>query len=103
MIVLKLIGAIAPYVAMIYIIYWFIKDKIKTQKRIHELESENFMLLFKINQYTIIRRRFNTRPENSEELVDAVKFAMTQAHPDNPNGDKDRFIRYRRLYEHLKG
>ena len=103
MIVLKLIGAIAPYVAMISIIYWFIKDKLKTQKRIHELDSENLLLLSTANQYIITRRRFNTRPENSAELVDAVKFAMTQAHPDNPNGDKDRFIRYRRLYEHLKG
>ena len=34
MIVLKLIGAIAPYLAMSYIIYLFIKDKIKTQKLI---------------------------------------------------------------------
>ena len=103
MIVLKLIGAIAPYLAMSYIIYWFIKDKIKTQKLIENLHTENVMLRFKLNQYALTRRRFNTRPENSEELVDAVKFAMTQAHPDNPNGNKDRFIRYRRLYEHLKG
>lgn len=36
MIVFKLIGAIAPYVAMNYIIYWFIKDKFIRYRKLYE-------------------------------------------------------------------
>ena len=36
-----------------------------------------------------------------EQLKEAIKFAMLQAHPDNPNGDKDKFIKYRNLYNNL--
>ena len=86
----------------IYIIIWFIKDKIKMQKRIEELQSQNMLLMLKMRQYTISRRNFDNKKANSDDLIDAVKFAMIQAHPDNPNGNKDRFIRYRKLYDYLK-
>lgn len=35
----------------------------------------------------------------SEEAKEMIKFAMTQAHPDKPNGSNERFIRYREIYE----
>ena len=58
--------------------------------------------MLKMRQYTITRRNFDNKKTNSDDLIDAVKFAMIQAHPDNPNGNKDRFIRYRKLYDYLK-
>ena len=107
MTIIEAIGATAPYVVMIcgyiFLICKFCKDKIKMRERIKNLEVENIILIWKLNQYSLTRRHFNTRPEYSDDFIDAIKFAMTQAHPDNPNGDKDRFIRYRKLYEHLKG
>ena len=35
----------------------------------------------------------------SEEAKEMIKFAMTQAHPDKPNGSNERFVRYREIYE----
>ena len=105
MVFFNIIWAVALYMVnlvTIYIIIWFIKDKIKMQKRIEELQSQNMLLMLKMRQYTISRRNFDNKKANSDDLIDAVKFAMIQAHPDNPNGNKDRFIRYRKLYDYLK-
>ena len=77
--------------------------KIKIYNATLPEEAIGLYTISQLNQYSLTRRHFNTRPEYSDDFIDAIKFAMTQAHPDNPNGDKDRFIRYRRLYEHLKG
>lgn len=35
----------------------------------------------------------------SKEAKEMIKFAMTQAHPDKPNGSNERFVRYREIYE----
>ena len=35
----------------------------------------------------------------SEEAKEMIKFAMTQAHPDKPNGSNERFVRYREIYK----
>jgi hypothetical protein len=37
-----------------------------------------------------------------EELVSAVKYAMKAAHPDNPNGNQEDFIKFRNLYNKIK-
>lgn len=38
---------------------------------------------------------------NRKEIKDALRFAMLQAHPDNPNGTHEKFIRYKQLYDKL--
>lgn len=57
----------------------------------------------KISNYI---ERLNTELEceyiiEKQKLKEAVKFAMLQAHPDNPNGSKEKFIKYRDLYNNL--
>lgn len=55
----------------------------------------------------IDRLRIKNKILESEEIVDKkelkeiIKFAMLQAHPDNPKGNKDKFIRYKELYDKL--
>lgn len=65
------------------------KSKIQTSKRM-----SNYI------------NRLNTELEceyiiEKQKLKEAVKFAMLQAHPDNPNGSKEKFIRYKDLYDSL--
>ena len=55
----------------------------------------------------IDRLRIKNKILESEEIIDKkelkeiIKFAMLQAHPDNLNGNKDKFIRYKELYDKL--
>ena len=55
----------------------------------------------------IDRLRIKNKILESEEIIDKkelkeiIKFAMLQAHPDNPKGNKDKFIRYKELYDKL--
>lgn len=47
--------------------------------------------------------KYNERKYNyDKEILDAVKFAMKSAHPDNIGGSQEKFIKYRNLYNKLK-
>lgn len=42
-----------------------------------------------------------TSKSYSEDVIEAVKFAMIHSHPDN-GGDPDTFIKYKNLYDKIK-
>lgn len=69
-----------------------------------ELLMENMQLKSLIGAY---RNTFgnsfhsaNSKPSISKDMVDAVRYAMKHAHPDN-GGDTEDFIRFQKCYEEL--
>ena len=93
-------------IGYIYIIFKFIKERDELEEDIRYLKDENLILKYKLEQYTTTPLSHKTKlkyNKNDNDLLDAVKFAMAKAHPDNPDGSKDRFIKYRKIYEQLKG
>ena len=44
------------------------------------------------------------KPQNkssNNEIKEAVRFAMVQAHPDNQNGDIEKFLKFKNIYDSL--
>lgn len=68
----------------------------KTVKK--ELDDTAYTLSY----YKLRYHYRNNNEVSSPEVLEAVKFAMQKAHPDN-GGDTVRFIKYRNLYEKMKG
>lgn len=58
----------------------------------------NILYNFDIEQHKNIE---NNMASTITQCADAVRFAMTCAHPDEPRGSNDKFIEYRKLYEEL--
>lgn len=71
------------------------KEILKIYNYIDMLELENEIL--KNNQYDNA-----SDISNKKEIKEALKFAMLQAHPDNPNGSNEKFIKYKELYDKLQ-
>lgn len=85
-------------------------DHIDTlQRKFSQLSKENIFLektiLDRDRQINRLRRQILTSPQAAspqQEIVEAVKFAMKAAHPDN-GGTATDFIRFRKLYNEMVG
>ena len=42
-----------------------------------------------------------SKPQNNQEIIEAVKYAMKKSHPDN-GGNAEDFKKYRELYNKIK-
>jgi regulator of replication initiation timing len=56
--------------------------------------------LIRLNKTLEIENK-KLREVTNEEVIDAVRYAMKAAHPDNPNGNIEDFIKYRELYNKI--
>lgn len=74
-----------------------IKEGFCKSSYIRKLEMENKRLR-RMQYSTCNCKNFNVSTKNIKE---AIRFAMSQAHPDNPNGSNERFIKYKELYDNL--
>lgn len=45
---------------------------------------------------------YNRNTKVSSDTLEAVKYAMNKAHPDN-GGDAEKFMRYKKCYDELRG
>lgn len=74
----------------------------------HLLRDMNIGLMYEVNRLKLMNIRTLNKTSNSysnsdqKDIAEAVKFAMLQAHPDNPNGSHERFIKYKELYDRIK-
>lgn len=73
----------------------------------HMLRDMNIGLMHEVNRLKLMNMRSPQRTSsysnpNQKDIAEAVKFAMLQAHPDNPNGSHERFIKYKELYDRIK-
>lgn len=93
--VVIIICAIALYIGLFCTVVYLAKKLKKADMRIDELETENKTISFQNSHSKIVRRKFDTRPENNPMWIEVVKFAMKHAEND------EQFMRYRRLYEQL--
>lgn len=81
----------------IYLLTSFLN--IKKQLETCELEKD-FYYNTVVTQSCIIEKLETNRID--KEVLDAIKFAMKSAHPDNIGGSPEKFIKYRDLYNKLK-
>lgn len=105
--ILGSIAAVLPAIASMTAVLFLMNTNKKLEDELRQSHQENIELLMiieglhradKYNASRVVKRANQASPE----VIEAVKFAMMQAHPDNPNGDHDKFIKYRKLYEQLK-
>lgn len=74
----------------------------RLKSRNAELFMENMQLQSLIGAYrNVYGNGYQRVPQISKDTVDAVRYAMKHAHPDN-GGDVDDFIRFQKCYEELK-
>lgn len=71
------------------------------------LRDMNIGLMHEINRLKFLNIRSQQKTSsysnpNQKDIAEAVRFAMLQAHPDNPNGSHERFIKYKELYDRIK-
>lgn len=72
------------------------------EKKNAALLLENMQLKSAIDLYRKLYGRTNTTPQISKDTVDAVRYAMKRAHPDN-GGNAEDFNKFRKCYEELAG
>lgn len=72
------------------------------EKKNAALLLENMQLKSAIDLYRKLYGRTNNTPQISKDTVDAVRYAMKHAHPDN-GGRAEDFDRFRKCYEELVG
>ena len=63
---------------------------------------ENMQLKSVIDAYRNVYGRTSQTPQISQDMVDAVKYAMKKSHPDN-GGNAEDFVRFKKCYEELTG
>lgn len=68
-------------------------------KAFDTLYNQNKFLNLKLDMYK--DRYYTNNPEFTDDIKDAVKYAMKCTHPDN-GGKSEDFQRFRRLYESMK-
>lgn len=106
---LKLILSLVPYCIMSYVMIITVHHSIKTNTELEKIKSDNVILCMEVER---LRHLLNcqTHHDNyhsksnskvSSEIIDAVKFAMIKAHPDNPGGSSERFIKYKKIYDEI--
>lgn len=72
------------------------------EKKNAALLLENMQLKSAIDLYRKLYGRTNNTPQFSKDTVDAVRYAMKHAHPDN-GGSAEDFVRFKKCYEELVG
>ncbi len=72
------------------------------EKKNAALLLENMQLKSAIDLYRKLHGRTNNTPQISKDTVDAVRYAMKHAHPDN-GGSAEDFVRFKKCYEELAG
>lgn len=72
------------------------------EKKNAALLLENMQLKSAIDLYRKLYGRTNNTPQISKDTVDAVRYAMKHAHPDN-GGSAEDFVRFKKCYEELVG
>lgn len=72
------------------------------EKKNASLLLENMQLKSAIDLYRKLYGRTNNTPQISKDTVDAVRYAMKHAHPDN-GGSAEDFVRFKKCYEELVG
>lgn len=72
------------------------------EKKNAALLLENMQLKSAIDLYRRLYGRTNNTPQISKDTVDAVRYAMKHAHPDN-GGSAEDFVRFKKCYEELTG
>lgn len=68
---------------------------IERSKR-HIAEIDNYAMRMQLNAM-----QGSNHYSSNRDVLDAVKYAMTKAHPDN-GGKQEDFIKFRQVYEKLK-
>lgn len=72
------------------------------EKKNAALLLENMQLKSAIDLYRRLYGRANSVPQISRDTVDAVRYAMKRAHPDN-GGNAEDFMKFQKCYEELTG
>lgn len=70
------------------------------EKKNSALLLENMQLKSAIDLYRKLYGRTNNTPQISKDTVDAVRYAMKHAHPDN-GGNAEDFVKFKKVYEEL--
>ena len=80
----------------------------KTEKRMIKNNREMLDIFNYINRLELENKKLKMNQcnnasdiSNKKDIKEALKFAMLQAHPDNPNGSNEKFIKYKSLYDRL--
>lgn len=84
--------------------YRYLSKIKRLEDKNQELEQKNTELLMRLC-FQQTRVKVDTKPNTNydKDVKEAVRFAMLQAHPDQPQGNHDKFIKYKNLYEQMKG
>ena len=77
----------------------------KTEKRMMKNNREMLDIFNYINRLELENKKLKMNQcnnasdiSNKKDIKEALKFAMLQAHPDNPNGSNEKFIKYKSLF-----
>lgn len=87
---------------LVFILFWY--ESIRSKEN-EELKKEILSVRSQLNIERSVNRLLkfeNQDAKYSKDLKDAVFIAMKVSHPDN-GGQQEQFIKFRRLYESMKG
>ena len=87
---------------LVFILFWY--ESIRSKEN-EELKKEILSVRSQLNIERSVNRLLkfeNQDAKYSKDLKDAVFVAMKVSHPDN-GGQQEQFIKFRRLYESMKG
>lgn len=74
--------------------------KAELLRKNEEIQSRNMYI--SSLKYQLMTRTSSSSIYSSDDIKDAVKFAMIHSHPDN-GGTQEDFIKYRKLYKNISG
>lgn len=78
------------------------KSAMAWHNRSKEMEDRSLRYENELNTYISAYRELLHRdkgPAIEDEIREAIKYAMTNSHPDKPTGDQEQFIKFHRLYK----
>lgn len=87
---------------LVFILFWY--ESIRSKEN-EDLRMELLYVRSQLNIERSVNRLLkfeNQDAKYSKDLKDAVFIAMKVSHPDN-GGQQEQFIKFRRLYESMKG
>lgn len=87
---------------LVFILFWY--ESIRSKEN-EELKKEILSVRSQLNIERSVNRLLkfeNQDAKYSKDLKDAVFVAMKVSHPDN-GGQQEQFVKFRKLYESMKG
>ena len=87
---------------LVFILFWY--ESIRSKEN-EELKKEILSVRSQLNIERSVNRLLKFENQNakySKDLKDAVFIAMKVSHPDN-GGQQEQFVKFRKLYESMKG